>query len=360
MEYDNLTDLPTRSEFLRQHGMTKSGVIVLVDVDNMAMANSLLGHAVGDRALAEVSALMQASCPSAFIARFGGDEFVALFSAEDDDERVAVAAAHRIRAAAETQFAALRMQCQGVGSADSQDRACPLTLTLAVVNAGRYGHVAKGMQAASQAIGHGKTDGRNRVVIATSKLAGIDALTGLLNRRAFSTTFDQVRRAEIGGFGTIVLDLDRFKCINDARGYDFGDELLCAVGATLRHTKGLLGAARYGADEFAILLRTQRYGLDSTAKTIWQDLVLAASRFREQLLDVLAVERPTHLGPPRLPLGFSLAAIWVPPEAMFAERDVVEVAEDMLQAIRSLKGTGYMALRLPSPSAAVDMASSAE
>lgn len=84
-----------------------------------------------------------------------------------------------------------------------------------------------------------------------------DALTGLPNRSLFG---DRLRQALLGArrnqrmFGVLLLDLDRFKDINDALGHDRGDSLLQEVTARLR---GVLRAtdtiARLGGDEFAVL-----------------------------------------------------------------------------------------------------------
>jgi diguanylate cyclase (GGDEF)-like protein len=92
------------------------------------------------------------------------------------------------------------------------------------------------------------------------RLALHDALTGLPNRVVFRTrTRDAIRVAGRSGDGVAVmlLDLDRFKEINDTLGHHYGDEVLRQVGERL---SALLGeddtVARLGGDEFAILLRS--------------------------------------------------------------------------------------------------------
>jgi diguanylate cyclase (GGDEF)-like protein len=53
----------------------------------------------------------------------------------------------------------------------------------------------------------------------------------------------------------VVLDVDRFKAINDTHGHQTGDEVLRAVGGVLAHEcRGADLAARYGGEEFAIIL----------------------------------------------------------------------------------------------------------
>ena len=101
-----------------------------------------------------------------------------------------------------------------------------------------------------------------------------DALTGLPNRSLFG---DRLRQALLAArrnqkmFGVLLLDLDRFKDINDALGHDRGDSLLQEVTARLR---GVLRAtdtiARLGGDEFAVLTTDARHPEDvvATAKKI--------------------------------------------------------------------------------------------
>jgi diguanylate cyclase (GGDEF)-like protein len=92
------------------------------------------------------------------------------------------------------------------------------------------------------------------------RLALHDALTGLPNRVLFRTrTQDaiQVAGRSDAGVAVMLLDLDRFKEINDTLGHHYGDMVLRQVGERL---SALLGeqdtVARLGGDEFAILLRS--------------------------------------------------------------------------------------------------------
>jgi len=88
--------------------------------------------------------------------------------------------------------------------------------------------------------------------------ANFDSLTGLPNRRLFSDRFS--RAIEHGKncrqrVGVIFIDLDRFKHINDLLGHSVGDELLQQVSERLIKCIGSSDtAARFGGDEFAILL----------------------------------------------------------------------------------------------------------
>lgn len=89
-------------------------------------------------------------------------------------------------------------------------------------------------------------------------LAHTDQLTGLPNRRAFAASWEDAL-ARSGrrhyGIGVMLIDADRFKSINDTLGHLVGDDVLGAIGASLRQTaeSGDL-IARLGGDEFAMAI----------------------------------------------------------------------------------------------------------
>lgn len=88
--------------------------------------------------------------------------------------------------------------------------------------------------------------------------ASHDALTGLLNRRSFDELLVQSasRSVRYGWpFALVLIDVDRFKALNDRMGHDVGDRLLRAVGTELRRSlRAGDVAARLGGDEFALIL----------------------------------------------------------------------------------------------------------
>ena len=95
------------------------------------------------------------------------------------------------------------------------------------------------------------------------RAAGLDPLTGLANRAGLKTRFDDLaswagrRTADVAGrrLALLVLDLDRFKHVNDALGHEIGDQLLVAVADRLAAAEAKNGVvARFGGDEFAILV----------------------------------------------------------------------------------------------------------
>lgn len=86
-----------------------------------------------------------------------------------------------------------------------------------------------------------------------------DSLTGLPNRGLFMTRLGDTMRQALGQddvlFAVLVVDLDRFKLINDTLGHLAGDALLQSVAAKLRHcVRDADTVARMGGDEFIILL----------------------------------------------------------------------------------------------------------
>ena len=92
-----------------------------------------------------------------------------------------------------------------------------------------------------------------------STLASTDALTGLPNRRQFDATLNKEwYRAlrEASPLAMLMIDVDRFKTLNDRFGHPVGDAFLAQVGRVIRENVRRAGdmAARYGGEEFAVIL----------------------------------------------------------------------------------------------------------
>ena len=94
----------------------------------------------------------------------------------------------------------------------------------------------------------------------SQRLATVDPLTGLLNRRAFlEVMHTELAHAKRYGspFSLLLLDVDHFKLVNDTHGHAAGDQVLSAVGALLqRELRAPDTAARWGGEEFVIALRS--------------------------------------------------------------------------------------------------------
>ncbi|MEH3146638.1 MAG: EAL domain-containing protein [Methylobacterium frigidaeris] len=93
------------------------------------------------------------------------------------------------------------------------------------------------------------------VELEIARLAHKDDLTGLANRSAFQALLRETcETAAPGDLALVLLDLDGFKAVNDALGHTSGDGLLRQVAERLREEVPGGFAARFGGDEFAVLL----------------------------------------------------------------------------------------------------------
>lgn len=90
------------------------------------------------------------------------------------------------------------------------------------------------------------------------KLAQVDSLTGIKNRRAFlndASSWLSTHRAASTDFAVIMIDLDHFKTVNDKFGHETGDQVLKIAAETLQAALPENAiAGRIGGEEFAILL----------------------------------------------------------------------------------------------------------
>lgn len=95
--------------------------------------------------------------------------------------------------------------------------------------------------------------------IAIRRMAETDSLTGLADRTVVMREITDLCREHDRDGGQslyVMMDLDRFKSINDTLGHDGGDQLLCIIANRLRHNTGKDDVvARLGGDEFAVLLK---------------------------------------------------------------------------------------------------------
>jgi diguanylate cyclase (GGDEF)-like protein len=99
-----------------------------------------------------------------------------------------------------------------------------------------------------------------------------DELTGTGNRRHAATLLDRLR----AGDGVILVDVDRFKDVNDIGGHRAGDALLQALGTYLSsYVRGSDDVARFGGDEFLVVVRGIGSDIAGTASRLlqgWRDL----------------------------------------------------------------------------------------
>jgi diguanylate cyclase (GGDEF)-like protein len=123
-------------------------------------------------------------------------------------------------------------------------------------------------------------------------MATTDALTGLLNRRAFleSTTREVARAKRYNEhLSVVLLDVDHFKHINDKRGHAAGDIVLSAVGKLLNRTLRTCDiVARWGGEEFVLVLpNTSLAGGEEVAERVRGEL--CSANIKDGIGDVIPV-----------------------------------------------------------------------
>lgn len=136
---------------------------------------------------------------------------------------------------------------------------------------------------------------RKRAEERLTYLAQYDQLTGLVNRTLFRDRLIQAmarsKRLQ-QALGLMLLDLDRFKPVNDTMGHDVGDQVLKTVAERLQAcVREVDTVARMGGDEFTVILE----GL-----TCEEDITLVAQRITTSLAE------PFHIGEQRVLIGVSI------------------------------------------------------
>ena len=153
------------------------------------------------------------------------------------------------------------------------------------------------------------------------ELALKDHLTGLANRRLFEDRLEYLINLfdrENQPFALIMLDLDKFKPVNDIHGHDVGDRLLCEVANRVKKKiRKIDVAARFGGDEFAVLLNNMSNmpQLEKTANSI-----------------INAIREPIDVDGLKLEVGASLGLALYPAHAKSAEELVKRADQALYQA----------------------------
>lgn len=121
---------------------------------------------------------------------------------------------------------------------------------------------------------------RKRLEARLEEAALTDSLTGLKNRRYFEQVLktSAERHAALGRpYSLMVVDLDHFKQLNDRYGHDVGDDTLRHVASILRlRSREIDCAARWGGEEFAVLLPETGLGMASSLAEDIRSLVADA------------------------------------------------------------------------------------
>jgi len=149
------------------------------------------------------------------------------------------------------------------------------------------------------------------------RLAYLDPLTGLENRRAFTKSLkremDRLAAEKETGLAVFYIDLDEFKKVNDLGGHDAGDDMLLRVATCLRLCVGEFGtAARIGGDEFAGMVPVAS---EDMALEVADKILDGLGRIRLEVADrVFTISASVGIAfvDSRLPLaGFEASAVLV-------------------------------------------------
>ena len=274
---DPLTELPNRTLFFDRleqalaHARRneRAVAVMFVDIDRFKSINDSLGHDVGDELLRAIGALLETAVrPGDTVARLGGDEFVVCCDGVES-ETVVTAIASRLAQRFAVPFSigghSFRVTASIGISLSSSDGHSTAEALVRVADAAMYSV---------------KSCGGNGFEIAAADLD---------DRLQARFTMEE-RLAEVAAAGrrhrrdwcAVLIDIDRFKSINDRCGHHVGDAAIHAVARELQRgirTEDV--AARWGGDEFLLLLP------DTTAAQGHE----VAERVR------VAVEAVGHLGP---------------------------------------------------------------
>jgi two-component system, cell cycle response regulator len=160
-------------------------------------------------------------------------------------------------------------------------------------------------------------------------LAQYDHLTGLVNRTLFRDRLVQAmartKRMQ-QPMGLMLLDLDRFKAVNDTFGHDMGDELLKAVTERLRVcVREVDTVARMGGDEFTIILE----GVLSE-----QNIIAVATRITE------SIAAPFELKGQHISIGVSIG-ITIYPQDDHSIDELLKHADTAMYRAKQLGGSAF-------------------
>lgn len=157
-------------------------------------------------------------------------------------------------------------------------------------------------------------------------LAKQDLLTGLGNRRALMEQFDGRTDHPSAKFALILIDLDRFKPINDTYGHLVGDRVLQIVAQRLRKTvRGDSAIVRLGGDEFAVL----------TSPEGKADVGDDVRRLADRILHVLT--RPIAIDDVHVSVGASIGVAMYPKDAENAQ-ELLHLADATMYRAKKKRG----------------------
>jgi diguanylate cyclase (GGDEF)-like protein len=238
--------------------------LCLLDIDFFKHINDTYGHTAGDAVLRAFAQTVQSQVrPGDTFGRYGGEEFLLMLP--DTPAASARVLAERVRLAIE------HMRCAELGPA------VVMTVSIGVAEFIPGESISQAVGRADEALYMAKSAGRNQVACHGETVPArpapsavqpetamahdqpdTDALTGLLNRRVLADRLQQaMHRADHSSrpLAVLLLNINKFREINERYGVDAGDAALVHTGAVMRGALREADAvARWGSDEFIAVL----------------------------------------------------------------------------------------------------------
>lgn len=252
---DLLTGLLTIGGFMeRLEAAAQAGgpmILAAMDLDRLLAFNNTYGHPAGDVWIKTCAAQFDEAFGGEghLVGRIGGDEFFAMLPGGDLEAAAVKAEALRARVEETGKEILIGGETVHVGAT--------ISLGLAALPA-HAAEVNELIEKAQQALRRCKVAGGNRVQVYEEA----DWLTGVLNQQASEAALEKaVAQARQRGepLSLFLLDIDRFKEINEEYGHRAGDEVLKRLGRILdANFKDIGMVGRVAGDEFLVILPGQR------------------------------------------------------------------------------------------------------
>lgn len=251
---DELTGLYSRAgilEALESTIRTADHLTVIhMDLDHMLLINDRYGHVGGDAWLKRIGGLFSETFGAdGLVSRYGGDEFLAAVSSKNLQELFEQAEKLRLRIEKDPPEIVVNDETIHPG----------FTITLGLATYPLHASdVNELIEKAVKAMYRAKEAGGNRVCFYEEK----DNLTGLLNYYGGMSALEEaltVSNQKRDNLSILMMDVDRFKEINDEYGHRAGDEVLKRLAHILtRNFKDVGIMARTMGDEFMVILPAHR------------------------------------------------------------------------------------------------------